>query len=419
MKLSCKVSVGVRVTGNNNNKQKHIISTLAICKLPNKSNDFCIILFNAHNKNGRKYILNNNIERIFTRCVNDGKVTIQFKEPPHDFFVQAEVIPLKGFLNILKKALDKKVSEKEVTFCTMAVTPIPSKKLPVTELVINTPSAYPTKGFPVTLKTLRINELRKSSLERSILNLKLLKILDLSKNCIEKLPQEINNLCLSVLDISNNQLGKCVPYHWTWIGGNLQNTLKTLDLRSNEMKHLPNQIVKLHNLVNLHVDNNDLKLLPPGIGNLKKLQSFTAANNSLTSLPGSARLWHLKDLDLSYNKFEAEQPNNQGVTLPTSLSVCALKELAARIVLLQKLPYGPGILPLTLIDYLDYAKYCICGKACFDVFITRLQQVHLQKLTHHLAVSQEGFMSVPMDCYFCSLKCFNILNYRRSRNPVI
>lgn len=418
MKLSCKVSVGVRVAGNNN-KQKHVISTLAICKLPNKSNDFCIILFNAHNKNGRKYMLNNNIERIFTRCVDDGKVTIQFKEPPHDFFVQAEVIPLKSFLNILRKVLNEKVSEKGLTFCTMAVTPIPPKKLPVTQLVINTPSAYPVKGFPVTLKTLRINDLRKSSVERSILNLKLLTILDLSKNCIEKLPQEINKLPLSVLDISNNHMGKCVPSQWTWIGGNFLYTLKTLNLRSNELKYLPNQIVKLHSLVNLHVDHNDLKSLPPGIGNLKKLQSFTASNNSLTSLPGSARLWRLTNLELSYNKFEAEQPNNHGAALPTSLPMCALKELTARTVLLQKLPYGPGILPLTVIDYLDYAKYCICGKACFDVFITRLQQLHLQKLTHHLTVSQEGYMSVPMDCYFCSLKCFNILNYRRSRNPVI
>lgn len=417
MKLLCDISVGNRLA--TNVKRKHAKSTLALCKEP-KSKNFYIILFAGQSKNSTKYNVKDNINQIFAKYLHEGKATIQFKEPPHDLYIQAESINLKGFLHLLKRVLEQKVSEKELSFSSMSVTPISKKNIPPTKLVIKNRSEYPLKGFPRSLEALHITDIEKCSVDRSILNLTKLKVLNLSNNCIDCLPQELSQFeCLAELNISNNQLGKCSPKQWAWIGGKLSKTLKLLNLSGNGLKFLPEQLVKLHTLAYLHIDKNKLQVLPSGIGNLKQLQILTASDNMLAALPGSVRSWRLQRLDVSNNAFLPDQEEvRRPIALPKT-PVCSLKELAARNFLLTKVPYDKEALPMTLVDYLDYAKYCVCGKACFVSFIKYSQTLQLSSIARNLNLSSPRLQVVPIDCYFCSLKCFLSVCYVHTRHSVI
>lgn len=418
MKLLCNISVGNRLAPNL--KRKSAKSTLALCKQP-KCKEFCIIIFTSQNKHGTKYNIRDNVQQLFTRCMNEGKSTIQFKDPPHDVYIQADTIQLKSFLHLLRRALESKLSDKDLNLCSgMAVTPIAAKHIPQKMLCIKSRGEYPSKGFPKQLEVLRINNIQRCSLDRGILSLQLLKVLDLNTNLIESLPEDLNKLpCLRELHVAENRLGKCAPKDWEWMGGHLSQTLQVLNLSKNGLKYLPCQIVKLYNLRQLHVDNNELTSLPTGIGKLSKLRMLLASHNAITSLPGSAKMLRLHSLDLSYNRFNIDQQNSPAIVAPKPPPPCSLKECAARKILLMRIRYTPFDLPRTLMEYLDNGKYCVCGKACFDVFIKHHQMLRLDGIAEHVSVSAAGSMYIPMDCFYCSLKCFMTTNCVRMRSPVI
>lgn len=421
MRLVCNVSVGNRAlaTLNVHSKRKHIKSTLALCKKP-KSEDFCIIYFSAQNKSGTKYEIKDNITNVLTKFVNEGKATIQFKKPAHDFYIQSDTIQLKGFLHLLKRAIERKISDKELTYSSMSVTAVSTKNMAPTKLCIQKRSDYPLKGFPRTLEVLEINNIQRCSLDRGILNLIKLKSLDLSNNSIECLPEEFSNLPnLTKLDLSNNNFGKSSPRQWSWLSGNVANTLQYFAITSNHLKFLPDQIIKLHSLVTLNVDHNEIKTFPSGIGNLRNLRALSASNNLISSVPGSAKKWRLDILDLSNNRFDPTYQSSPASKLPKPLPVLSLKEYAAIKVLQERLPFTPLTLPRTVIQFLNVAKYCVCGRACFGVYFIQTHMLLLSSVTQKLCTSYEDLAYVPMVCYFCSIKCFGKANYKRNSNPVI
>ncbi|EFA06739.1 leucine-rich repeat protein 1 [Tribolium castaneum] len=416
MKLVCSVRVENRLLPALaiKSKQKYAQSTLALCKHPN-SEDYCIILFTNQNKNGTKYGVRGNISQILTRFINDGKATIQFKMPPHDLFVQCDVLQLKSFLHLLKRVLENKISPKELTCSSMSVTPVAKNTAPK-KLVIRSRAEYPARGFPRTLESLYVNGIKRCGLDIGILRLTKLKILDLSQNCIEFIPEELNKLHLSEVNLSQNCLNKSSPRQWAWLGGNLSKSLTLLNLESNNLKYLPDQLAKLYNLITLNVNNNELKFLPNCLSNLRNLRNLVASNNNLTVLPGSIKQCRFKFLDLFNNNFEAN--STEKIAPPTHLPVFSLKECAGRRVLELKLFYSSNTIPHTLVKYLDCAKYCECGKACFESFIRVPGSFLVSGITEDLIVSPNSMM-LPLDCYFCSLRCFRTLHFTRSRNPVI
>lgn len=417
MKLSCSVlTVNHTSTAASQAKKKYVISTLALCKNP-KSSGYCVLLFSSQNKHGDKYELKN-ISKVLTRFINEGKATIQFKAPPHDLFIQADVILLKSFLHLLKRALENKLTDKEHLCSTMSVTHT-GLKPPVKKLMILNRSDYPTKGFPRTLEILHINDIGRCSLDRGILQLTKLRLLDLSHNCIEYLPTEINNLPnLGELNLSHNEFGKSSLRQWAWIGGNLCKTLKLLNINDNNLSVLPDQLVKLHSLISLHVENNQIKTLPSGIGSLRHLKFFTASNNQISVLPGSTRTWNLQTLDLSRNRFDTNQQGNPAAIYPKPLPVRTLKDYAARRVLHLRLAYTAATIPRTVVDYLDYARYCVCGQACFDIYIRQSQMLLLASVAQTFSISSD-MVYIPVDCYFCTLKCFGSTHYNRARLPIV
>jgi LRR-repeat protein 1 len=98
----------------------------------------------------------NNIERVFTRFVDDGKTTIRFKHPPHDIRIRCDSLQLKLFLRALKLVLGEKVPSKTLILSNIThkfkVPPIPK-----TKIVILSKAEYPVlNGFPKTVEILKV-----------------------------------------------------------------------------------------------------------------------------------------------------------------------------------------------------------------------------------------------------------------------
>ncbi|CAF1052171.1 unnamed protein product [Rotaria sp. Silwood1] len=105
-------------------------------------------------------------------------------------------------------------------------------------------------------------------------------------------------------------------------------SLKTLDLSSNSLTTLPNEIETLNYLIVLNIQNNQLTSLPDAIRGLRALEKLVLSQNQLTILPDGlfycsslltlnlsrnhltklsnkiGQLSYLQDLDLSENEFE-------------------------------------------------------------------------------------------------------------------
>lgn len=139
-------------------------------------------------------------------------------------------------------------------------------------------------------------------------------------------------------------------------------------------------------------------------------RNFSASNNMLTTLPGSVKNWRLHFLDLTANNFETNE-SNASSTASTTLPALTLKEQAARRILQLKLWYTAATLPATVVSYLDGAKYCVCGSACFEVFLRQPYRLRLGSVAETYSLLESGHF-VPIDCFFCSQRCY-IATHRR------
>ena len=84
--------------------------------------------------------------------------------------------------------------------------------------------------------------------------------------------------------------------------GDMGKILQVLDLHHNQLEKLPDEIGLLKSLRVLYVHHNKLKKLPDSIGDLPRLQSLDLRANALKELPSSmSKLKRLKTLDVSKN----------------------------------------------------------------------------------------------------------------------
>ena len=158
----------------------------------------------------------------------------------------------------------------------------------------------PSSIFHQTMKTLSLprNQLKSLAGIEAAENLA---NLDVSSNLLTMLPDELGRLkFLECLNISGNGV-KELPQT---IGS--LNRLTTFNCSSNKMKTLPESIGNLKALMDFDVGNNYLTDLPESIGNLQALIDLRAQSNQLSSLPlRFNQLIKLKSLLLRKNKFVA------------------------------------------------------------------------------------------------------------------
>uniref|UniRef100_A0AAV1VEW8 Disease resistance R13L4/SHOC-2-like LRR domain-containing protein n=1 Tax=Peronospora matthiolae TaxID=2874970 RepID=A0AAV1VEW8_9STRA len=117
-------------------------------------------------------------------------------------------------------------------------------------------------------------------------------------NHLRQVPLSLWNVeTLTLLDLSNNDLGGCLPEDL----GKLYK-LRELGLEGNKLTHLPESLGALIHLEVLRVESNHLTMLPSTIGYLRSLKSFSAYSNQITELPLSfGELTNLQTVDLKKN----------------------------------------------------------------------------------------------------------------------
>lgn len=420
MKLQCQVEV-INTTQSNLNlrrNSKYVKSTLALGREPKGDDEFFILHFSTVNKSGTKYRVKN-IKQVFVKYINDGKSTIRFNDPPHDLCIKSESLQLKCFLRMLKSCLSGDGRAlKLAPFANLSVT---VRDQAPTKLIIKDRSEFPSKGFPRSLESLYMCGLKLCNFRREILMLKHLTILDLSQNEIERLPVDLGRMPnLSELYLQNNQLGSKQNVDWRWLHETqIAKTLKLLDLRSNQLKHIPNSIWKLQKLVTLRLDNNQLHRLPSTIGRLRHLKYFTASQNKLESMPNSLLHCSLESIDVSRNRFQ----NIQIRTSPCKLSntVKSLVNIAAKVILNHKVFYAPNSLPRCLVQYLDEANMCRCGGPTLNNEINFYKYYDLKDYVRVVEFDFSSLYnrlccSIKFEYIFCSQSCYkNFIEAQNSR----
>jgi E3 ubiquitin-protein ligase LRSAM1 len=127
-------------------------------------------------------------------------------------------------------------------------------------------------------------------------------VFDISECALKNVPAGIYSRCKvarkEALLLQENELTSITG------GGNLSDLqdLHVLDLHKNCLEKLPEEIGQLKNLRVLYLQQNKLKSLPSNLGNLTKLTTLNLSENALKEVPVSlSSLSSLKTLDLRSN----------------------------------------------------------------------------------------------------------------------
>ncbi|XP_017479968.1 PREDICTED: leucine-rich repeat protein 1 [Rhagoletis zephyria] len=369
MKILCETVVQDRQT-QRNRTPRYVKSTLAVGYNNsakdadgNNTKHLEIMLFTPQNQAGERFKVTNNVEKIFSKFLRDGKVTISFKEPPLNLMINCDPIQLKGFLQTIKLGLEGKDSIN-LRLNIAAATAIPQRSKPQEKMTVLRRGDYPVKGFPRSLKSLKISNIQLLKISFDICSLRNLTVLDLSDNQISRVPREMGRLSLVCFTVNNNQLG--TANDWEWLRGKqIRKSLRELDLSANEISYFPLDLIRLEQLVGLKMSNNKIPRLPFGFRRLCNLRNLYIASNLLTSLPSDFNHMRIVVLDVWGNKFgmkvehHLSEENNKH-------STPSLWLLSARAVCQYKLPYSAATIPWLLTDILAESPLCACGKVCFD-----------------------------------------------------
>ncbi|GIX85447.1 hypothetical protein CEXT_39111 [Caerostris extrusa] len=404
MKITCGVEISNRAHPaiSARNKTKYSVATLALChkskqKEIQTDKDVFLILCTHQNPRGTRYKIYNNIEKMFTKFINDGKATLRFKEPPHDLIIsKADSLQLKGFLHGVGLTIVGQGTGR------IRLSPAPTKvDRPKQKLSIMQRKEYPGKtGFPSSLTWLQVQSCKLRKIDERILKLSNLQVLDLAHNNIKELPIALAELKLKELVLHHNQL---VNFPHKLAVGVLGQTLQVLDLSFNNIAVLSPYFCLMKKISVLSLKNNKLTHLPRNIHCLESLRMFSASHNELKVLPFGIRKLHLDTLDLFHN------PLNTDVVLrPGTLwQLPSLLELAASCVVENNLPYTPRDVPLRLIDYIIEHCPCPCGKKVFQSVSSCILVLDLYKLASTVVyINNTSRFKVPLEVYFCSTKCW-------------
>ncbi len=232
---------------------------------------------------------------------------------------------LKAFLSVVRMACHGQNLEK-VTLASLAPASARQVERLKTKMSVTSKKDYPiTTGFSSSLEHLQVINCTLKKVDSRMLTLRHLRILDLSHNRIQSLPDNADFRTLAELHLCDNQLAD-IPHGFC--SSTLCETLTLLDLSQNKLKFLKPYFTGLRALVTLKLDQNELVCLPQSLGKLSRLRFFSATKNQLRTLPATFGQLRLDELDLFDNQFLQDGPS----TAKNRLEFPSLHELAARAV---------------------------------------------------------------------------------------
>ncbi|XP_055542857.1 leucine-rich repeat protein 1 [Wyeomyia smithii] len=411
MKLVCETCVVNRTVPST--KRTFQKTVLAIGKNSDKKSDETVImLITNSNKSGTKYNIKKNISKIFTRFLSEGKVTISFHIPEHDVQIKSEVVQLTGFLKVLKTVLTGGQATGDgspapsiklpcLTVANTKTAILSSTKVLATKCVIKSRGDYPLKGFSRNLVSLTISEIKLCRFDTQILLLKNLRILNLSKNCLEKLPNGLGQLGLTDLDLSVNALQND---KWDWLKNPvIQSSLQSLNISENNLTYFPTNLIYTRALVRIDLQSNHIQKLPFAVWRMSQLRFLNLAKNQLTAVPEFMSRMKLDQVDLSENKLAPDLLTVPDLRIANVVGqVPALWEMAARVVVARKVPYTVGMIPFLLVDIMNRTPICGCGTLCFTAKVYERAKV-IRLNCQHLILNSNHVLYA--DSVFCSQRC--------------
>ncbi|XP_035212009.1 leucine-rich repeat protein 1-like isoform X1 [Stegodyphus dumicola] len=404
MKITCGVEIANRSNPSVSarNKCKYTVATLALChkskqKEFQSDKDVYLILCTHSNPRGAKYKIYNNVEKLFTKFVNDGKATLRFKEPPHDIIInKADPLQLKGFLHGVGLTIVGQGTGR------IHLSPAPTKvDRPKRKLSITRRSDYPLKTpFSNSLTWLQVQNCSLRKIEQRILNMRNLQVLDLTHNKIKELPLALSEFKLKELLLHHNEI---VSFPSELAVGTLGQTLQVLDLSFNKIEELSPYFCLMKKITVLSLKCNRLSKLPRNIHCLESLRMFSASHNDIKVLPFGIRKLQLDTLDLFHN------PLNTDVVLRPIVfwELPTLMECAASCIVKNNIHYTSEDLPKNVIDYIIEHCPCPCGKRVFQNVSSCILVLDLYKLASTVVyINNTSRFKVPLEVYFCSMKCW-------------
>ncbi|XP_053695904.1 leucine-rich repeat protein 1 [Sabethes cyaneus] len=410
MKLICETCVISRAVPST--KRVFQKTVLAIGKnVDKKSEETVIMLITNANKAGTKYNIKKNISKIFTRFLSEGKVTISFRIPEHDVQVKSEVVQLTGFLKVLKSVLTGEQATGDgssvpvklpcLTVANKKTSVLSSAKVLATKCVIKSRGDYPLKGFSRNLVSLTISDIKLSRFDPQILLLKNLRSLNLTNNCLERLPSALGQLRLSDLDISGNALQND---KWEWLTNPaIQSSLQSLRIAQNNLTYFPINLIYTRALVKVDLQSNHIQKLPFAVWKMSQLRFLNLSKNQITAVPESMSRMKLDQVDLSENKLATDSLTVPDLRIADVRGqVPALWEMAARVVVARKIYYTTGMIPFLLVEIMNRTPICGCGLLCFTSKVYERAKV-IKLNCQHLILNSNHVLYA--DSVFCSQRC--------------
>ena len=237
--------------------------------------------------------------------------------------LQADPGKLRELLNVLRL---RPCAQQDVSLAPLLPTKMQNIEKPKSKMVVKSRGEYPIlKGFPDSLENFQAVGINLNRIDTRLLQLSKLQFLDLTNNSVKAVPEAMKDTHLVELKLAGNRL---CEFPDALCEGELCQTLKLLDLARNSLIRLPHKFCNLKSLVQLRLDCNELQVLPRTFGKMMSLKFFSASNNKLVVLPPSFTKLTLESLDLFGNPFTASGL----VRRCANLSLPSLQELAGRYI---------------------------------------------------------------------------------------
>ena len=241
------------------------------------------------------------------------------------------------------------------------------------------------------LEELVLNDNQLTHLPTSLKNLKHLKTIQLNDNNFTEFPRVLLD-CLSLesIELKANAL-QDIPATISQL-----RQIRKLNFDYNKLKELPETLFRLCQLIFLSFSNNGIKKIPSEIGNCVELKNLIANQNLIKTLPATiAKLSQLRLLDLSGNKFKE---------FPKAILACsALEKLSFRKCNLKRIP--TEIYQLSFLNQLELS---------FNKLIELPDTITKLRFLRELFLASNKLSALPIQIF----KLDNLRKLDVSKNPL-